>query len=99
MKKLLLAVVVTGLAASPLVAGHANPWATDEDVLQMQFHDENLAQSEETPGEDEMRGVMVRSAHGKLGTTGRGLAERGASAGHGASTGGGHGGFSGGRSH
>ena len=38
----------------------------------MQYHEENLAQSEDTPGEDEMLGRirMVQTAHGKLETTG-----------------------------
>lgn len=51
-------------------AGHANPWATETDDLLMQYHEENLAQSEDTPGEDEMLGRMVQTAHGKLETTG-----------------------------
>jgi hypothetical protein len=68
------------LAASPLLADHANPWATDGDTTLSRFHDSNQARSADTPGEDEMRGVMVRSARGKLDTaasatgTGRGKA-------------------------
>lgn len=54
------------LLAAPLAAGHANPWATDDDDLLMQYHEENLTQSEDTPGEDEMLGVMVQNARGKL---------------------------------
>ncbi|MDR9440479.1 MAG: hypothetical protein RI841_13445 [Halomonas sp.] len=66
------------LAATPALAGHANPWATDDDDLLMQYHDENLQQSEDTPGEDEMLGIMEQHASGKLdaeetsGTTGGG---------------------------
>ncbi len=55
--------LVTGAAH----AGHANPWATPEDDLLMQYHDENLEQSEDTPGDDEMLGVMDQGAYGKLG--------------------------------
>lgn len=54
------------LYAGAVWAGHANPWATEDDVLLMQNHEENLAQSIDTPGEDEMLGVMVQEAHGKL---------------------------------
>ncbi|MFP4251380.1 MAG: hypothetical protein ACLFRM_01945 [Guyparkeria sp.] len=32
----------------------------------MQYHDENLEQSVDTPGEDEMLGVMEQGAYGKL---------------------------------
>ncbi len=60
---LLGTVLMTGAAH----AGHANPWATPEDDLLMEYHDENLEQSVDTPGEDEMLGVMDRSAYGKLG--------------------------------
>ncbi|WP_322520759.1 hypothetical protein SR882_08145 [Guyparkeria halophila] len=60
---LLGTVLVTGAAH----AGHANPWATPEDDLLMQYHDENLEQSVDTPGEDEMLGVMEQGAYGKLG--------------------------------
>lgn len=54
------------IAAGPALADHANPWATDNDTVLSQFHEENQAQSEDTPGEDEMKGRMVRSARGKL---------------------------------
>jgi len=69
---LLGALLITGTA----YAGHANPWATPEDDLLMQNHEENLAQSEDTPGEDEMLGVMDQHAFGKLGgspSTGGGM--------------------------
>lgn len=66
MKRTLIIAALTGSIATPLMAGHANPWATEEDVLLMQYHEENLAQSEGTPGEDEMLGVMVQNARGKL---------------------------------
>ncbi len=50
-------------------AGHNNPWTEDTSILLMQHHDENLAQSESTRGEDEMLGVMVQQARGKLDPT------------------------------
>ena len=61
----LVAILITGSA----VAGHNNPWATPDDDLLMQYHDENLEQSVDTPGEDEMLGIMVQNASGKLDTT------------------------------
>lgn len=66
MKSTLLVFTLTGFIASPIFAGHANPWATEDDDLLMQYHEENLAQSEDTPGEDEMLGTMVQNARGKL---------------------------------
>jgi hypothetical protein len=96
MEKLFIAVVVASLSASPLVAGHANPWATDEDNLEMQYHEENLAQSEDTPGEDEMLGVMVQSARGKLEGTMLGRSGGGYSAGQGVGVGRGNRGGNGG---
>lgn len=67
MRKLLLitsaaALLITG----HVMAGHNNPWADSTDDLLMQYHEENLEQSEDTPGEDEMLGVMVQNARGKL---------------------------------
>lgn len=59
-----IAVAIASIAA-PAFAGHANPWATEDDTLLMQYHEENLAQSVDTPGEDEMLGVMVQKANGK----------------------------------
>ncbi|MDP5335770.1 MAG: hypothetical protein NWT12_00645 [Paracoccaceae bacterium] len=53
-------------AVTPAMAGHNNPWATQDDTILSQNHDTNLLQSVDTPGEDEMLGVMVRSARGKL---------------------------------
>lgn len=64
---LLLTLLGTFLMTGAAHAGHANPWATPEDDLLMQYHDENLEQSEDTPGEDEMLGVMEQDAYGKLG--------------------------------
>lgn len=58
----LVAILITG----PAVAGHNNPWATPDDDLLMQYHDENLEQSVDTPGEDEMLGIMIQNASGKL---------------------------------
>ncbi|GKY86997.1 hypothetical protein [Sinisalibacter aestuarii] len=60
------ALLLAGTVATPLLAAHNNPWMSTEDTVLMQYHDENLAQSEGTPGEDEMLGVMVRDAYGKL---------------------------------
>ena len=59
-------ILATTLIAGAAHAGHANPWATPEDDLLMQYHEENLEQSEDTPGEDEMLGVMDQQAFGKL---------------------------------
>ncbi|RRQ23339.1 hypothetical protein D5687_07865 [Guyparkeria sp. SCN-R1] len=63
---LLTTLLGTFLVTGAAHAGHANPWATPEDDLLMQYHDENLEQSEDTPGEDEMLGVMDQGAYGKL---------------------------------
>ncbi|MHC0053694.1 hypothetical protein [Actibacterium sp. D379-3] len=68
MKKLTLSLALAALTASPALAGHANPWADEDDTLLMQNHEENLAQSVDTPGEDEMLGEMVQQACGKLDT-------------------------------
>jgi hypothetical protein len=62
------ALALGALMAGPALADHANPWATPEDTVLSQFHDDNQARSVGTPGEDEMRGAMVRSARGKLDT-------------------------------
>jgi hypothetical protein len=51
---------------TPAMAGHNNPWATDTDTILSQNHETNLLQSLDTPGEDEMLGVMVQNARGKL---------------------------------
>jgi len=66
MKMILIIAGMAGSIAPPLIAGHANPWATEPDVLEMQYHEHNLAQSVGTPGEDEMLGTMVQKARGKL---------------------------------
>ncbi len=66
MKTLGFSCLLALLVSEAAIAGHANPWATDEDTVNSQYHEQNLAQSLETPGEDEMLGVMVRDAHGKL---------------------------------
>ncbi|MCI2399108.1 hypothetical protein [Aliiroseovarius subalbicans] len=66
MKNLFLSSAVVSLIASPLFAGHANPWASENDAINSQFHEINLAQSVDTPGEDEMLGNMVQTARGKL---------------------------------
>ena len=70
MKVILLVAVMGSSIAAPLIAGHANPWATEGDVLEMQYHEENLARSLGTSGEDEMLGTMVQKARGKLDDSG-----------------------------
>ncbi|MGG7564997.1 hypothetical protein ACQ5SO_02395 [Rhodovulum sp. DZ06] len=87
------AALLLGLPGAAL-AGHNNPWSSDLASLNEQFHDENQARSADTPGEDEMRGVMVQNAHGKLSDVagGRGAAQGGTGqgeAGHGGGQGGG----------
>jgi hypothetical protein len=72
--------VLGSLAPVPLLAAHANPWMEEGDDVLMQYHDDNLVQSEDTPGEDEMLGTMVREATGKIeldagSDDGRGLAQ------------------------
>ena len=62
---LLSTLFVVGTSAAA-VAGHANPWTDDTSILNMQYHEENLAQSVDTPGEDEMLGEMEQQARGKL---------------------------------
>lgn len=62
----LIGTLVTAATASPVLAGHANPWTDDTSILNMQYHKENLARSIGTSGEDEMLGTMVQTAHGKL---------------------------------
>lgn len=54
------------LLGSAAMAGHNTPWASEDDSVLSQYHEENLAQSIDTPGEDEMLGVMVQNARGKL---------------------------------
>ncbi len=70
-------------AVTPAMAGHNNPWATDTDTILSQNHDANLLQSLDTPGEDEMLGVMQRHARGKLdGLSGGQRGKGGAAAAH-----------------
>lgn len=66
MLKATFAIGVMITLASPGWASHANPWATEDDEVLAQFHDVNQEKSVGTPGEDEMLGVMTRSANGKL---------------------------------
>ena len=66
-KSILLVAALSALVGHAALAGHANPWAGEDDDLDMVYHDENLEQSIDTPGEDEMRGAMVQGAFGKLG--------------------------------
>jgi len=67
MKSSLCLACLMAALSGPALADHANPWATEDDVVQSKNHDANQAGSIDTPGEDEMRGKMTRSAHGKLG--------------------------------
>jgi hypothetical protein len=62
MKQLAVGAALAVIAATPVLADHNNPWATPEDTLLAQNHDDNQEQSVGTPGEDEMRGVMVQDA-------------------------------------
>ncbi len=67
MRSILLSTAISALLVTGAAhAGHANPWATADDDILMQNHDENLEQSVDTPGEDEMLGVMEQNARGKL---------------------------------
>ena len=61
-----IAILICSTMATPIFAAHANPWMEDGDSVLMQYHEENLAQSVDTPGEDEMNGTQVGSAHGKI---------------------------------
>lgn len=81
-------IAALGMMSSAAMAAHANPWADPEDVVQSQYHEDNQARSIDTPGEDEMKGVMTRNAHGKLGTAG-GNAQGGQGQGSGNGKGGG----------
>jgi hypothetical protein len=86
MKTLLGFAALVAMTVSPALANHANPWATGDDVVLSRFHDENQARSADTPGEDEMRGKMTRSANGKTGESGStrsGSASKGGQSGNG----------------
>lgn len=56
------------MAATGVWAAHANPWAGDDDSPLSKDHDTNQEQSIDTTGDDEMKGVMSRTARGKLET-------------------------------
>ncbi|MDD8022124.1 MAG: hypothetical protein PHX82_03305 [Paracoccaceae bacterium] len=90
MQKLMVMTAVVMVLGGPALAGHANPWAIEADTVLSKNHEVNLAKSEGTPGEDEMLGVMVRQARGKLdpdlGVAGSGGAAEGS--GRGGGTGG-----------
>ncbi|WP_137699839.1 hypothetical protein [Marimonas lutisalis] len=107
MKTLILGAVATIALAGPLMAAHANPWATDDDTVLSKEHDDNQARSIGTPGEDEMLGNMVQNVSplagsGAAGRGGEGDGSGGGSTGAGggagaggaagAGNGGGHGG-------
>lgn len=66
-RNVMMAAAFCGASAAPLWAGHNNPWAEPGDEIVEQYHDENLEQSDGTPGENEMRGALVQWAWGKLG--------------------------------
>lgn len=66
MKPSLFLACLLAMLSGPALAGHANPWATEDDVVHSKNHDANQIRSVDTPGEDEMRGTLTRSAHGKL---------------------------------
>lgn len=87
--KLALGLIAVAATASPAMASHANPWATDDDTVLAKNHDENQAKSIDTPGEDEMRGKLVRNAYGKLGGNDRGKSTLGGGAKSGRMVGGG----------
>ncbi len=80
-KTIAVASAIACFAVAPSFADHGNPWAGPEDEVNSQFHEENQEKSLNTPGEDEMRGNLVRSAFGKTGGTagkgGRGQGGRG----------------------
>ena len=71
MKRYLIRAAILILTAAPVFAGHANPWAGDDDTVQSKNHDANQSKSIDTPGEDEMRGRMEQTARGKLDAVGR----------------------------
>ncbi|WP_394179322.1 hypothetical protein [Yoonia maritima] len=70
MNRQLTVTAVLAILATPVLADHGNPWATEGDTVLSQYHDANQAKSIDTPGEAEMRGALVRNARGKLGETG-----------------------------
>ena len=61
-----VAAIAIALIGAPAFAGHNNPWATADDTILSQYHEEYLEKSVDTPGEDEMLGTMVQKANGKL---------------------------------
>lgn len=83
--------LILGVFGGAAQAGHANPWAGVDDVVQEQYHDTNQSRSIGTPGQDEMKGLVTQDAFGKTeGAAGNaGVAGAGQGGGHGA--GGGHG--------
>ncbi|WP_420324803.1 hypothetical protein [Mameliella sp.] len=89
-KTMLAAAIGFALISASVQADHANPWAGEDDTVLSRNHDANQARSIGTPGENEMRGVMNRRAHGKLADPrGFGGAAGGASAWAGGDNGGG----------
>ncbi|MCC1491905.1 hypothetical protein [Cognatishimia sp. F0-27] len=62
--------------ANALSAGHANPWAGPDDVVNARFHDANQARSIDTPGEDEMHGHQAGNASDIRSIQGQGTATR-----------------------
>ncbi|WP_439155065.1 hypothetical protein [Yoonia sp.] len=69
MKSIRLAGAVVAVAlCTPAIAAHNNPWATETDAVLAKNHDENQAQSIDTPGTDEMRGNVVQNVNDKAGS-------------------------------
>ncbi|WGW02690.1 hypothetical protein [Tropicibacter oceani] len=92
MTTLALATTLAFGTATFVQASHANPWATAEDTVLEKYHDDNQSKSTGTPGQDEMRGVMKRSAHGKTSGIASDNSGQGGSGGQGGGQGGGRGG-------
>ena len=67
MKSSICLACILAALSGPALADHGNPWASEDDFVLSKNHDANQARSIDTPGEDEMRGKLTRSAHGKLG--------------------------------
>ncbi|MFD0979755.1 hypothetical protein [Tropicimonas aquimaris] len=52
-----LAGILAAFSLSAAHADHNNPWASEEDTVLGQNHDDNQSFSDDRPGEDEMKGV------------------------------------------
>lgn len=109
MKRVFFGFIVSVAMTGQVFAAHNNPWATDLTTVLGKNHDTNQAQSEGTPGQDEMRGNMnqnvspnagggygVAASAGGGGQHGGGLGQGGAGT-AGGGQGGGNGGQGGGQ--